>query len=385
MPKHDFFSPKAISNRIKAKGLQKLRWYCEMCQKQCRDENGFKCHQTSDSHLRQMRIFAENPNAVMHNYSTEFEANFVETLSRRHGTKRVHANVVYQEYIADKHHVHMNATKWETLTNFVKYLGKSGQALVDETEKGWFIAWIDRDPAALARQAALAKKRKHDMDDEERQRLEIKRRVKAGGGGDAAPEAGDMTERSAGDVVRVDVQTAPSGFVRGGASGARPNARAAAFRSDSPEEAAPAAAAKKPSMLDELMQGQSSRPPPDEPKLDHWLHADIVVKCVNRKVGDGAYYKKKGTVLRLVDDFVAVVRMNDSGDELQLDQDDLETVIPAVGKRVKILNGVGRGLVATLVAIDVDDFSVAVEVESGPRRGLARRGVDYEDVSRLAS
>ena len=201
MPKHDFFSPKAISNRIKAKGLQKLRWYCEMCQKQCRDENGFKCHQTSDSHLRQMRIFAENPNAVMHNYSTEFEANFVETLSRRHGTKRVHANVVYQEYIADKHHVHMNATKWETLTNFVKYLGKSGQALVDETEKGWFIAWIDRDPAALARQAALAKKRKHDMDDEERQRLEIKRRVKAGGGGDAAPEAGDMTERSAGDVV----------------------------------------------------------------------------------------------------------------------------------------------------------------------------------------
>ena len=42
MPKHDFFSPKAISNRIKAKGLQKLRWYCQMCEKQCRDENGFK-------------------------------------------------------------------------------------------------------------------------------------------------------------------------------------------------------------------------------------------------------------------------------------------------------------------------------------------------------
>lgn len=37
-----FLTPKAIANRIKAKGLQKLRWYCEMCQKQCRDENGFK-------------------------------------------------------------------------------------------------------------------------------------------------------------------------------------------------------------------------------------------------------------------------------------------------------------------------------------------------------
>lgn len=34
-----------IANRIKAKGLQKLRWYCQLCAKQCRDENGFKCHQ----------------------------------------------------------------------------------------------------------------------------------------------------------------------------------------------------------------------------------------------------------------------------------------------------------------------------------------------------
>ena len=38
MPKHGFLTPKAISNRIKAKGLQKLRWYCQVCQKQCRDE-----------------------------------------------------------------------------------------------------------------------------------------------------------------------------------------------------------------------------------------------------------------------------------------------------------------------------------------------------------
>ena len=36
-----FLTPKAISNRIKAKGLQKLRWYCQSCQKQCRDEVSF--------------------------------------------------------------------------------------------------------------------------------------------------------------------------------------------------------------------------------------------------------------------------------------------------------------------------------------------------------
>ena len=50
-----------IANRIKAKGLQKLRWYCQMCNKQCRDENGFKCHQTSESHKRQMLVFGQMP------------------------------------------------------------------------------------------------------------------------------------------------------------------------------------------------------------------------------------------------------------------------------------------------------------------------------------
>ena len=114
-------------------------------------------------------------------------------MSRRHGTKRVYANVAYQEYISDKNHTHMNATKWETLTNFVKYLGKSGQCLVDETEKGWYIAWVDRDPAALARQAHLDKKRKHEMDDEERARRELRRQVaKAGPASTVEAEAVDL-------------------------------------------------------------------------------------------------------------------------------------------------------------------------------------------------
>ena len=91
MPKHEFLTPKAISNRIKSKGLQKLRWYCQMCQKQCRDEvsleiltasqlllthalpwltqNGFKCHMSSESHQRQLLLVAENPGKFIGSFS----------------------------------------------------------------------------------------------------------------------------------------------------------------------------------------------------------------------------------------------------------------------------------------------------------------------------
>lgn len=91
----------------------------------------------------------------------------------RFGTRRIKANQVYQEYIQERHHLHMNATKWVSLTEFVKYLGREGIVVVDENEKGWFIAWIDNSPEALKRQAALQKMERQKMDDEGRERKRL--------------------------------------------------------------------------------------------------------------------------------------------------------------------------------------------------------------------
>ncbi|KAH8921020.1 hypothetical protein BT69DRAFT_1199667, partial [Atractiella rhizophila] len=170
-------TPKAIANAMKAKGLQRLRWYCQVCEKQCRDENGFKCHTQSEGHLRQMMVVGEHAGRHIAQYSQQFKAEFLALLSRRWGTKRVKANTVYQEYISDKHHVHMNATRWVTLTAFCRYLGAAGIAHVDETEKGWFIAWIDNSPKTLAKQAAAQKKERMEMGDEERQRKLIEDQI----------------------------------------------------------------------------------------------------------------------------------------------------------------------------------------------------------------
>ena len=79
-------------------------------------------------------------------YSEEFESNFLELLRQAHGSSRVSAKVVYNEFINDRNHVHMNSTQWLTLTEFVKYLGKEGKCRVDETPKGWFISLIQKDP-----------------------------------------------------------------------------------------------------------------------------------------------------------------------------------------------------------------------------------------------
>lgn len=110
-----------------------------------------------------------------------FYINNVTAINRapllRFGTKRVFANRVYQEFIQDKQHLHMNATRWVTLTEFAKHLGRSGIARVDETDKGWFIAWIDNSPKALAKQEASLKKERATMSDEQRERILIAEQI----------------------------------------------------------------------------------------------------------------------------------------------------------------------------------------------------------------
>jgi hypothetical protein len=41
----------------------------------------------------------------------------------------------------NKEHVHMNSTKWTTLTEFIKMLGREGICEIDETPKGWFLIY----------------------------------------------------------------------------------------------------------------------------------------------------------------------------------------------------------------------------------------------------
>ncbi|QIW99017.1 hypothetical protein AMS68_004535 [Peltaster fructicola] len=161
MPKAEVGSTKWVANKSKAKGLQRLRWYCQVCAKQCRDENGFKQHTLSEGHVRQMMLVGENPSKYINNYSSQFKRDFLQLLRTSHGEKKIHINHFYNEYIKDKEHVHMNATRWQSLTEFAKYLGRESICKVEEGERGLTIQWIDDSPEAV--------KRREDVKNKDRQ------------------------------------------------------------------------------------------------------------------------------------------------------------------------------------------------------------------------
>ncbi|KAI0169636.1 domain of Kin17 curved DNA-binding protein-domain-containing protein [Hypoxylon sp. FL1284] len=178
MPKAEVGSTKYLSNKLKSKGLQRLRWYCQICEKQCRDANAFKMHTQSESHTRKMLLVGEDPKKYIEEFSRDFLKDFMQLLRTSHGEKQVQINQFYQTYIANKEHIHMNATKWHSLTEFAKHLGREGICRVEETDKGIHIAWVDDSPEALRRKEAVRRKEMQDKGDEEREQMMIREQIR---------------------------------------------------------------------------------------------------------------------------------------------------------------------------------------------------------------
>ncbi|KAM3729211.1 DNA/RNA-binding protein [Dirofilaria immitis] len=423
MGKYEKGTPKEIANRCKSKGLQKLRWFCQMCKKQCRDQNGFKCHLTSETHQRQLLLFAENPNTYLKEYSEEFENNFLKVLRSTFGTKRVRANEVYQEYIRDKMHTHMNSTKWHTLTNFVIYLGKSGKCHVDQTEKGWFIAWIDQQEE-LRKQEALHKVKAIHDDEERLQQLLEEQAERAR---EKQKQSLEVNSSHPTELLRTnndekvtfsltakkptdeelakpdtsflavsssifDIKTkkgtkseselldkSKKRYEKDNTSNASISKKeikhdtTAELNKNQKQDVKP-----KKNVLDEIMEMEERRKEKRN-RRDNWLHEGIVVKITTKKFGND-FYKAKGVVKQLVDDFTAILDVN--GCSLKVNQENLETVIPAVGREMLVVNGAYRGTKAVLQAIEEKKFSVVLRLDESFANGRVLC-LPYEDACKL--
>lgn len=369
-----------------------------MCQKQCRDENGFKCHINTEAHQRQMLLFGQNSNSFTYEFSKDFFNSFMDILKRQFGTKRVKANKVYQQVIAHKDHVHMNSTRWHTLTGFCQWLGKSGICVVDLIEDEWWITYIDRDPETLEKQRKSEKKKKMDKDDEEKlldfieKQVERDRKRKAGEEGEECEVEEDEQQQKFTELVReneeekikLDLKIVKK--VEPVKSLPPPLKLSKIFKEPSTSSHKSSTKPSEPSTskksaLEEIMEHEEKKKEAKNRK-DYWLAEGIVVKIVTKSLGSD-YYKQKAVVQEVIDKYRGKVKLIDTGEKFKLDQEHLETVIPKIDGRVRVLNGAYRDCTAILKSIETDSFSATVEIEKGAFQGRTVPGVPYEDFSKI--
>ncbi|OAO12444.1 DNA/RNA-binding protein KIN17 [Blastocystis sp. ATCC 50177/Nand II] len=410
----DFSTPKGVAKWMKvSKGLQKLRWYCQVCQKQCRDENGFQNHIRSESHLRNMKIVGNNPGKFIGQNSRAFERGFISILQSRYVNRKVFANKVYQEYIADKNHVHMNGTCWSSLNQFVQTLVSNGICEVEDTERGPYITYIKHDEEGRRRKQRELELAKSSLDEQERQlkhfeeehermvmtmdksQLEYtkaddvdlgktislnnlnlvtvepkKEEVKVDKRVDFDSLLGIKPEEKKDDVVKSEGSHNSSRDVHH-------------TRERSRERSYP----KAPTIqihLNEFSYLQK------ENHKDHWLVPGLEVKIMNSQLGNGLslqkmrftsrLYKKKGKVVSLFDAYTAKVKPYESDFSIRIDQDELQTVIPKEGEMALVVNGPLVKEHVKIVKINKEEDYCEAEVASGEHKGKKVRKMYYDDI-----
>ena len=121
------------------------------------------------------------------------------------------------------------------------------------------------------------------------------------------------------------------------------------------------------------------------PGPSSWLREGIVVKVLSKALKDHGYYKKKGAVRQALRGVVGEIEMLDSGDVLQVDVCELETVVPKEGGEVVVLRGVHAGERGVLDKIDTAGFRARVWVGGHGGDGAAQDvWLPYEDFSKAA-
>lgn len=286
------------------------------------------------------------------------------------------ANLVYQEYIRDRHHVHLSGTRWKSLAGFVRFLGHKGVAEVKQKRAGatdaldddsrymlssnneqeesdsesedededevshdadpskrpkWLIKLVDKSPEAILAAKSKSAAARKTADEHSLQAKEMAMTERA-----AVASASGKSHAGTAPVVVVKKATAPQSM----------KPPAAIFASDDDDgdgeatlQTSVASFAQKRSLvLDEmaaeeahikrpaLRQNSYATAPieiPIEPDADvGWIRKGLLIRIGNREVGDGRYVDKLAVIDEVMEEFGAQVVVLESGDQLLLDQDD---------------------------------------------------------------
>lgn len=95
-----------------------------------------------------MLEFMQNPDQYIDQFSDEFKEEFMHLLSHRWPHSWVLAVKVHHCTLSSRKKVHLHATIWDNLNEFVKHLQDQELVEVQESDEGLLVKWIDHSPKA---------------------------------------------------------------------------------------------------------------------------------------------------------------------------------------------------------------------------------------------
>ena len=294
----------------------------------------------------------------------------------------VDSNLVYQEYIKDRHHIHLSGTRWKSVAGFVRFLGQKGIAEIkrkkmnisssdsdakyifgetggEESEEEvnfdseeeeevfekdptkrpkWFIKLIDKSPEAILTaksKAAAVKKVSEEESLQARQMALVEKKA-----------AGKVNENLSNIPKIISIFSTKQSQQQQEHKPPPPIKKVASIfeeSSSSDEEQEQQEKVQKKNLVlaeiaDEEMRfkkEKSTEPVQisyfpeksieifiEEDEEIPWIRKGLLIKVGNESIGDGKYLNSLAVIDQVIDDFGSQVTVLKNGDQLLLDQDD---------------------------------------------------------------
>jgi len=376
----------------------KYKYYCEMCKKQCKDANGFKCHCNTEHHKQMMKLLAENQDYYVSKFSEEFESGFLSLLKSKYLNIPVSASKVYSQFGHDKYNVRLNSTRWATLTSFLEHLAATGKCKLNKTDKGWMLLCGEKEKDFTKVREEKDKetvKRKENRREEKRLKKLIENADKLANSSQLAPMP---LIRSSNEAITIELNSSKKEDEEANAKKhtetsvkAELDEREKEFEKhikEKEKEAQRELGKKethnerdywKKELTEFIEEKKAKQEPQSKPKETPWITENIVVKIIDKSIGKGKYYKKKAIIHKIHNNYVAEIKIIDSGDIMKIDQANLETVIPNINGKVLLLIGKYKGEKGIMRGLYIDEGKASIEVSDGrvlkvPYEGFSKIG-----------
>lgn len=352
--------------------LFKLKYFCQICNRQLQDKDGFNCHLKSETHKFNMEHVAKNPEAYINKFSQEFECGFTDILKRNFPGQLVSVNKIYQEYISDRFAIHLNATKWTSLTGFIKYLERTGKCEVVSTKKDVQIKYIDTSPFGLQQKFVMEKKKKEQKLEEIKLNKALEKISKFESREEENKFKKDNITNS---IVNLDDLKKVSIELKGKKTVSKDilelkNNDTKDYESLLNKKRNMDGISKVIDDSDQRKVSEAKRSQDEIVERDihniNWLREGLIVRVKDKELSNGAFYNEKGKIVKVDEEnnFVGeleLIQLNKKI-KLKLDQAFLEPVIPQIGSNVIILMGKYKNKKAKLVKLFVKDETALISL-----------------------
>jgi hypothetical protein len=253
-----------------------------------------------------MKLFLENPTKYIEEFSEGFEDQFLAELGESH--QWLVANEVYSAIVRQPDHYHLNATKWTSFLDFLVHLEAKG--LVEKkpdpnrppsTAVSYLVRRLDPERDAAIEKARQDEKRKLERA-QERNEKEFEKRIKIA---ESVVTDSSLKNFSTPTKMSLGDKKGTISFGFGKPKVLIPN----------PSDNSPRESAQEPGLL------------------------SLLVDCVI-KITKGEHAGVKGSVLvGSTDDALRVKSMKPKDETITVARSDIETVIPNIHRRVKVIDG----------------------------------------------